>query len=241
MSRRRALRGCVCALFWAASVPVRAGTEVGLETDVVSRYIWRGIALSEGAALQPSLWAARGGWTASGWFNMGLKDPGAGRVDEVEWALRRTWELGPYEVDPGLLYHSYPNREDIRDTVEISLRLARRIGAFQVFVLGDADVDQYPGLGFGEVGVEAEAPWRAGVAVEARVWTGGGSPEFNEFYFGPRSWEWNFAAAELAFPWRRGRFTFRPHASYSYVPSPALREVTDDAFFSGGASVSVAF
>ena len=39
----------------------------GLDLDSTSRFVWRGLALSDGPAVQPSVWASAFGLTASAW------------------------------------------------------------------------------------------------------------------------------------------------------------------------------
>ena len=60
-------------------LPRREGPEVGLGSDIVSSYIWRGQDLG-GVSLQPTLGLEYKGISLSAWGSVGLADPAcAGR------------------------------------------------------------------------------------------------------------------------------------------------------------------
>jgi hypothetical protein len=127
-------------LLAALAAPGRGGAvEFGADVDFNSRYVWRAIALSEGAVAQPELWLEKDGTAVSAWGNANLKEPGIGHFDEIEWGLRHTWEFGALSVEPAVYYYSYPNREDISDTAEVFLTLTRRLGPCELFLIQDAD------------------------------------------------------------------------------------------------------
>ncbi len=56
-------------VLWAASL---APNSAGVETDFTSRYTWRGMAYSSGAAVQPYGWLTAGDFTVSLWGNADL-------------------------------------------------------------------------------------------------------------------------------------------------------------------------
>jgi hypothetical protein len=112
---RHQLSVVVMAVFVSVFVPATAAAQsdsatapafsVSTEMQVVSRYIWRGFDLSrKTASLQP--YAALGmplGFTASAWATSGLDSHP--QVDEVDFTLDYTHELGNWALGVGYLHY----------------------------------------------------------------------------------------------------------------------------------------
>ena len=60
---------CIAGLLAPASAAAQSDTW-GVEADVNTRYLWRGIPNSDGPVFQPYVWLTRAGTTVSAWSNM---------------------------------------------------------------------------------------------------------------------------------------------------------------------------
>src|SRR5688572_13068726 len=68
--------------------PEAPAASFGFETDFSSRYVWRGLTLSEGPVQQTSAWVSKGPLTYTLWSNFVLgKGDNRGRFDEVDLTI----------------------------------------------------------------------------------------------------------------------------------------------------------
>lgn len=74
-------------------LPRREGPEVGLGSDIVSSYIWRGQDLG-GVSLQPTLGVEYKGISLSAWGSVGLADP----ADTKEFDLTLGYTIGNFNI-----------------------------------------------------------------------------------------------------------------------------------------------
>ena len=102
-----------------------AAVEVRYEAGLFSRYVWRGITLTEGPVLQPSVTIAHdSGISLELWGNVDLSDD-----NDTQWKLNETRivfdysrQLGGVELGAGLVEYLFPNTP-FPGTREVYLRL----------------------------------------------------------------------------------------------------------------------
>jgi hypothetical protein len=217
---------------------------IGAETDVQSRYLWRGLAVSKDAVTQSSMWLSSSDFTFTVWGNFVLgREPQRGRFNEVDLSLSHSRQWGKLTVEPGVQYYSYPNVRQAPGTGEASLTLSYPAGPVSLFTTQALDVARYGGAYFGEAGASAE--WQPGkrTTVESSVRLGWGSSKFNRVYAGRGRSALNVASADVAVTYQAGAQVYiRPHVTFSTLLDGGLRRRTrDDDLISFGVAVGREF
>lgn len=157
----------------------------GGETDLNSRYVWRGVQLSDGAVLQPSVWASSHGIEFSVWGNLAADGGNPGTCNELDLTLGYGTEFKGIAVEPEAVLYLYPNQEDVPTTAEFILSAGCPIGLFELTTSHAFDFVASPGSYAGELGLGFESglltEW---LAVQARAGVGWASARFNEVNMG---------------------------------------------------------
>jgi hypothetical protein len=204
------------------------GAAWGVDLDLTSRYLWRGLAFSRGAVAQGDLWVSAGGFTASLWGNWDPNpDPGSGRFNEWDATLAYERVAGPFTLAVEYVHLSYPTPPGEPSTAEASFALDLDLG--RGFTLGTHpiwDVDQYPGSFYGDL-LLAKG-WEAGGGeLQAGVSAGWGSRSFHEVYYGADHRGLTVGSVTLAWEVPIGeRGVIRPHAEAGVLLARALRDAT---------------
>lgn len=196
----------------------------GLETDYNPRYVWRGLAFSEGAVAQTSLWATTRGTTFSIWANSNLETVDGRQTNEVDYAL--SWEGSWHGVslEPMLQVYTYPHQVGSPSTAEADLKFSWPLGPLTAFTTHTMDVHEYRGAYFGDAGVSFQKQLGKNVELESSVSLGWGSAKFNEAYIGPARSALNVSAFDLGVTWHtRGGYYIRPHLGITRILNNELR------------------
>src|SRR3990172_621604 len=84
----------------------------GYETDYNPKYVWRGLAFSDGAVAQSSAWITAKGTTLSVWTNTNLEQVDRPQTDEVDYSA--SWEGSWHKatLEPNLQVYTYPDQPD---------------------------------------------------------------------------------------------------------------------------------
>ncbi|HEX3036561.1 MAG TPA: TorF family putative porin [Thermodesulfobacteriota bacterium] len=202
----------------------------GTEIDFNSRYVWRGIALSEGAVMQPSVWISAFNFTFYIWGNFILNDePNQGEFNEIELILYYSREWGKVTFEPFVVYYVYPNQEDVPSTGEVTLNLYYSFGPFNIFTSHTFDFVEYEGSYFGDAGLSYEHQLSSTLTLEASSSFGWASSEFNSVNIGLSKSAFNFAGGNLSLTYYPKEFLyFRPHIEFSAIVDGELRDQLDD-------------
>jgi len=163
--RARALLAACVGVAWPAQAVGQEDLEstawtAGVETDVASAYLWRGLPYG-GAVVQPSAWLGWADWSLTGFTNVPIEEPADGVADEWDLSLASSWELGPVNVDPQVDLYTYPRWPD---TVEATLGIGLPIGPFTIATAHSVDLVAQAGAYYAEV----SATW--GVAPAEPLW-----------------------------------------------------------------------
>src|SRR5918996_4671142 len=87
------------------------GFSLGFEADFASQYVWRGIALSQGPVLQPSLWLTLGGATFWAWGTFVLNDePNQGQLNEVDFTFGYGRDVRRFFFNALLYFYLFPHQ-----------------------------------------------------------------------------------------------------------------------------------
>lgn len=193
--------------------------------------MWRGIPLSEGAVLQPSVAVEAGRFSISAWANfVADREENRGRFNEVDLTAERRREGGKIGVRPSLLYISYPNRTDIRDSAEAEVEITYPTGPWEWVTRHDADFARYPGSYYGDFGLSYERELRPKMAGKVLVETGWGSRKFNEIYLGLSKFAWGHVRGELSMTYSPApSLSVRPHFGISHLLDNDLKRLVDRA------------
>src|SRR5258707_12575800 len=141
----------------------------GAECDVSSRYMWRGLALSQGAVAQPSVWLTHSAFTLTLWGSGALDARDPSGFHELDPSIGYERDLGGWSLKPSVYWYRYPGAADPGST-EMELVVSRGIkGSIRAFARQTVDVGAYSGASSGAFGLsresEAEGRW---------TWTAGG-------------------------------------------------------------------
>lgn len=226
-------------------IPAEAGGEFsfGTEADFVSQYVWRGIELSEGPVLQPSMWFSLHGVTLTVWGNFVLNnEANQGQLNEVDFNLGYVYQHKNFFVGSLFLFYLYPN-QDSPATGEGSVVLGFQKGPFKIFTIQLVDIIASPGAYFGLAGGSFEKELLSQLSIKTALGFGWANGEFNEVYFGVPEAKANVFAWTLDLNWYfKDPFYMRPHMKLTSLLSSELRDsVEDSTIVSGGLALGVEF
>ena len=208
----------------------------GAELALVSRFIWRGLALGQGSALQPAAWASYAGFTASLWANLPLTHDasryGVSAV-EPELAFDATW--GPLRLEPRLTLFWMHDLAFATVTTEAGLEAMLTVyGPVSLVNSHHVDVMETPGAYYGTLGPRVDqhlGPLRFSAVVDV----GYASAPYNRAYFGVRDAAFDLLEASLAARFElqhslyaeanAGLSTLLPHALRATSSEPTLAYV----------------
>jgi hypothetical protein len=217
------------------------------QADYNARYIWRGIAYSNGTVLQPSLGVSYKDFYVWVWGNYDLSygslDEEFRRFNEVDFNISYTYEWNRLTIEPSLLSYFYPRQDDAPTTVECSVKLSYNLGLISIFTNQTVDVVEYDGAYFADLGFAYERDLGDKFLFEADTSLGFGSDRFNEAYLEISENALNLYALNLSLTYQLTEaFSIRPHLEFTVILDDELRDqVGDSAVLNGGLSVELDF
>jgi hypothetical protein len=232
------------ALFGMLASGAAAPLSVGVEADFASSYVWRGLALSDGPVLQPSVWASFAGFTLTPWANVAFSEGSApAGLNELDLTLDYSRDVFDLTVNPSLSVYLYPNQTDATPTGEFALALSYPVGPVSVFSDNSVDLMAVPGAYCGDAGLSFESEFSEDLGVEASARVGWGSARFNNASFEVNHAALNLTGIDLALNWSPGGlFYLRPHAALSVILDRDLRAaVTNSLLATGGLAIGREF
>jgi hypothetical protein len=204
----------------------------GAELDGNSRYVWRGLAFSEGPVLQPSAWVSLAGFTLTPWANFAFREDDApAGFNELDFTLDYSRDVSDLTVNPSFSIYLYPNQSDAPPTGELALALSYPVGPVSIFTDHSIDLIAAPGAYFGDAGLSFETELVPSLTLEASAYAGWGSARFNDVNVDVNRAALNVGGADFALTWSPGgRFYLRPHVAFSSLLDAGLREATERPF-----------
>lgn len=201
----------------------------GFELDGNSKYIWRSLAWSEGAVLQPSAWVGWSGLTFTVWSNYVLNsgEANAGQFNEVDYRLSYDFEAGGFTISPAFNIYAYPNQdpEGARTTGEIEIGVAYALGDFSLETNHYFDVIDNKGGYIGDVGLAYESDVAEGLTLAGAVRFAFANAKYNEYYVPYSSGTLSAVVLEAGLTYTfAGGFYVRPHFEYNNILDKNLRE-----------------
>jgi hypothetical protein len=201
----------------------------GAELDGNSRYVWRGLAFSDGPVLQPSAWVSLAGLTLTPWANFAFREGDArAGFNELDFTLDYSRDVFNLTVNPSFSVYLYPNQADAPPTDELALALSYPVGPVSIFSDHSVDLIATPGAYFGDAGLNFESELVQGLTVEASAYAGWSSARFNEANVGVNRTTLSVGGTDLALTWSPGGlFYLRPHVAFSSLLDAELRAATE--------------
>jgi hypothetical protein len=234
------LGSCLWGFGFCPGSLIASELSFGAELDGNSRYVWRGLALSEGPVLQPSAWVSLGGLTLTPWANFAFREDDApAGFNELDVTLDYSRDIINLTVNPSFSLYLYPNQADAPPTGELALALSYPVGPVSIFTDHSVDLIATAGAYFGDAGLSLERDLVQNLAVEASASAGWGSARFNEPNAGVNRAALNLGGADLALTWSPGGlFYLRPHAALSVLLDRELRAaVANPLLITGGLAI----
>lgn len=158
------VRRCGLVLAWGLGWSAAAAQEpetVQFESEfgAYSKYVWRGLVLTDRPNFQTSHTVSQGPWALNMWTLGRSGDPRLGQFDEIDFELRWTREVGDWSISPWINRFSYIKDAESDPTLETGISLAREFSDFSIFADGFLDIQDSPGAFYGSFGVESEGEW----------------------------------------------------------------------------------
>lgn len=193
----------------------------GVEADASSRYLWRGLVLSDGAVLQPSVWLSLGALTLSAWGNLASATrPLRVEMDELDLVLGYEEDWRGFALRPALAWYQYP-LGGAQGTFEAMLDLEYAAGPLALKTGHALDIVAAPGAYFGTAGFEVSRELLPACAVSGGLSAGWASVAFNRHNLGLSRAAFNLAQADAGIEWRpAGAVYVRPHATLAWLVDP---------------------
>lgn len=209
----------------------------GIELDLNSRYVFRGLALSQGAVVNPSVYVSRGPWTFSLWANFVARDrTNHGQINEVDPTLTYSTAWRGLTIEPSLTYYGLINQPGGASTAELGVRLALPLsGGFELFTNHGLDLHEFDHAWYGDLGVERTWQVSSGIELVAAVRAAGASRSFHEAYAGVTASGWSYVGIDLeARVAISASFFLRTHLALTSLRGRALRSNVDDPDLAAG-------
>jgi hypothetical protein len=169
----------------------------GFESDLASKYIWRGLAFSQGAVSQNSIYLSRGNITGSLWLNYDFNSPKqTTALNEYDVSIAYASSLGKFDYEGSVQTYLYPKQIGAPSTAEIAFNLSYGLSFIRPFTIQTIDIKEYRGAYFGEFGVSLSQEFNSLFSLDAVAELGWGSGKFNTAYIGDYNLSVELASVE---------------------------------------------
>lgn len=213
--------GAACA---AAGKSGKTGAATGFETDYISKYVWYGIPLSEGAVAQSYLWLENRGYT---YMIYGNFDLARREFDQYNLNVSKTFNMGVFEAEATLQSYHFPTAEDTPSTREFIMTLTRPYGNFSLYLSQAWDIHTYKGSYVADLGVSIEREAGRG-EFKSSFFIEYGSRIFNEINLEFPQPAIDMAGIETSYTYtRHDGIYIRPHAEYYFVINKDLKKLVE--------------
>lgn len=207
--------------------------EVSAQVEMVSRYLWRGLALSEGSVIQPSLSMSVGNLQCSVWSNIAFDHTtDLSQLNEVDLHVSTSREVGGFSLEPSLQLYTFPNQEEAPTTVELRMSVAREIGFFTFSLAHNVDILEYGGASFSEGTLALDNELVPGLAFGGMISLGFGPSFFTDVNYAlpvqsvqilSGQVSCNYAIAEI--------LSIQPYAGFARILNEEVRSQVEEADF----------
>lgn len=244
--------GCVAAILGGVGAAASAEDEVtvGVTTDLLSKYIWRGQNIVDDWVLQPGASIGYQGFTGSIWGNVDLTGAlvDEWEFSEVDYALDYSNTLPGQETlgfSLGLIYYDFPNTpweatSEVYGGLTAAVPLSPAIRWYYDFDEADGSYIQFS-LGHT---IEKIRQWRDDCYCDLQLGAslGYATDNYNAFYFGVDDSAFNDLTLSAGLPLCLGKLTIKPVIAYSTMLDDDIRDATPESDnFWGGVSATFSF
>lgn len=219
---------------------------VGADVAVVSKYVWRGLILTDDPVLQPSLTVGYKGLGLNVWANTDLTDVNGtpGEVNELDYTLDYSFSVKKVNLSVGAIQYTFPHTS-FEPTTELYGTAALDV-LFSPTVKIYWDVDEVGGV-YGTVGIGHSFPLKEVKGITPSLDLSGSlgyaTSGWNEGYYGVKSSGLVDLLLTVGLPVPiDGHLSITPYLSYSQVIDGDLKNaVAHDKATFFGATLSLAF
>jgi hypothetical protein len=170
----------------------------GAEIAAASRYVWRGMPVSQGPTLQPSAWLGVENVSLTAWGNIDLDQADGGGFNELDLVLAFSQEWENLSFEPGLVGYILPG---VGYTAEVYGDLTWQPGWFGLFSNHAIDfLDARPGW-WSESGVLLSMGLPANLGVDASAGISLANRPYNTYYLAVDRTGMQYATAGLGLGW----------------------------------------
>ena len=217
----------------------------GADVDVVSRYVWRGVPYSDGAAVQPSVWKSLHAFTLSLWSNLVVADRiDRGRFNHVFVSATYRTDADRFTIEPGVqAYHTKAFGEVAAvTTAEGVVRVSTGAGPFRIFTNHSVDLRAYRGAYIGDAGLVHRRMVGARAELATQFAVSWATARYNSAFIGVAKSTVNYASLGGHVAIRLDdRWSLRPHAELQPIIDAAVRRaLLSKVFFTAGVTLSFA-
>ncbi|MBM3326442.1 MAG: hypothetical protein FJY65_05625 [Calditrichaeota bacterium] len=207
-----------------------SGASLGVEVDAVSRYVWRGLEWSPGAAAQPSLYLTGERYALSLWSNLPLTGERSGQVDELDLSLNYGFDCRGLSLEPTLNWYNYPRQSDAPSTIEADMTLFYPLQNYSLSLSNSLDLIEYRGAYFGSFGAGWSIAFGEGW-LETAMMLNWCSTEFNQAYSDVAVSGLHSLTFDAVFNTTLiGSIWIKPHINLNYLLQPSLRNAVNHPF-----------
>ena len=143
-----------------------------LELDFLSRYAFRGFAMSKAPVFQPYAYLECGplALESMAYANLSNRDPHRGRFNEYDFSAYYMLETGKLTVEPAFTYYEFASYVDgAADTGEATVTLYYPVGPVEVSFLQSLDVMEYRGYYYASLSLEYTKAVRKHLSCEMKI------------------------------------------------------------------------
>ena len=189
----------------------------GFDTDINTKYVWRGITINDGLVIQPDFWASYGNFSGGLWGNLTAYDRfNTAKGHEVDVYLAYDYTIGKFEINHTAMVYFFPTQDDVPNTGELYTGAGYPINDFKLTTTVAFDFIAYFGSLYFEHGVEYGKALSDKISIGSSALLSWASGKFNGSYFGINQTMFNLFSLDLNMtynPW--GTVFFKPHVQVS--------------------------
>ena len=166
------------------SIVSAADMQLGSSALMSNKYVWRGMSLTNGAVLQPSVSAGYESFSFNVWGNMDISDVNQQNYSftEIDYNFDYSVFLGSYNLSFGSITYQFPN-SDVPTTSEAYAALGIK-NVINPSISIFADIDEFSGGIYSSFSVTPVLPLKIfGISPETFFAVGIGSAKHNRSYY----------------------------------------------------------